>query len=91
VSDAAKKVKRMFSAIGRPPRPEDVVGNLGLPAPRRDAATSREPMVQVNVRLPVSVKKKVRLLAARDGVSISDLILEAIELYEERHGAAPDV
>ena len=91
MSDAAKKVKRMFSGIGRPPLPEEVVGNLNLPAPRRDLAMQREPMVQVNVRLPVSVKKKVRLLAARDGISITDLFLEALELYEERHGTAPDV
>lgn len=88
MSDAAKKVKRMFAALGKAPRPDETVGNLGLPAPVVPRPPS-ETMVQINVRLPSSVKKRVRLLAARDGISISEMILRGIELYEERNGKAP--
>lgn len=90
MSDAAKKVKAMFAGLGKPPRAEEAVGNLKLPAIEVEARSS-EPMVQINVRLPATVKKRVRLLAARDGVSISEVMLRAIELYEETHGRAPDV
>lgn len=92
MTDAAKKVKAMFAGLGKPPRAEEAVGNLHLaPMDVEAERKSSEPMVQINVRLPASVKKRVRLLAARDGVSISEVMLRAIDLYEQTHGRAPDV
>lgn len=91
MSEAAKKVKQMFAGLGKPPRPEETIGNLELRAPIVSEQKPSEPMVQINVRLPASVKKRVRLLAARDGVSISEVMLRAIDLYEQTHGRAPDV
>lgn len=91
MSEAAKKVKQMFAGLGKPPRPEETIGNLELPAPALGEPKPAEPMVQINVRLPASVKKRVRLMAARDGIGISEVILRAIDLYEEKHGRAPNV
>lgn len=89
MTDAAKKVKSMFSRLGAPPSPAEALQNLQLPATQKKEPT--EPLVQVNVRVPATVKKKLRLMAARDNKGISDVILDAIALYEERYGQAPNL
>lgn len=81
-TDAKKAVQSMF---GLPPPPEAAGGNLSLPAPHAREKTDRTE--QLNVRVPPSIKKRVRMLAARDDVSLSDLIIEAVKLYEDKHGA----
>ena len=88
-NDAKKKVKRMFASLGTPPLPQATVGSLLLRAPQAREKSDRTE--QLNLRVPVSVKKRVRLLAARDNLSLSDLVLRALELYEEHHGRAPEV
>lgn len=92
MSDAAKFVKNMFapSKLGKAPSPEEALRNLQVLSAQAPAEPS-EPMVQVNVRVPASKKKKLRLLAARDGKGLADVLLDALDLYEERHGRAPDV
>ena len=88
--DAKKTVKQMFAALGSPPSPENAVGNLQIPqtGSRRIKA---EPMTQLNLRVPESAKRRVRLLAARDNLSLSEVVLKALDLYEDRHGRAPEV
>lgn len=92
MSDASKFVKNMFSSskLGKAPSPEEALRNLRVPANQAPVEPT-EPMVQVNVRVPASKKKRLRLLAARDGKGLADVLLEALDLYEERHGRAPDV
>ncbi len=46
-------------------------------------------MAQLNLRVPEEVKHRVRILATRDRREMSDIIIEAITLYEARYGAAP--
>ena len=46
-------------------------------------------MAQLNLRVPEEVKHRVRVLAMRDRREMSDIVVEAIELYEARYGAAP--
>lgn len=87
MEDAEKKVKEMFGALGMPERlrgSEDV-GTEGV------TAQEGEPSTQMNVRMPLRMKRCVKLLAARDNLSISEVMLRAIALYQERYGAAPDV
>ena len=91
MSDARKKVKSMFEALAEPPSPAQAVGNLEIPHVSAGRRAKTEPMTQLNLRVPVSVKRKVRVLAARDSVSLSEVILRAVALYEERHGSAPDL
>ena len=88
-SEAAKKVRRMFRSLGAPPPPEAVVGNLALPTPAPRERSDRTE--QLNLRVPPTLKKRVRLLATRDDVSLSEVVIRAIALYEEKHGAAPEV
>lgn len=87
---AAQKVRRMFESLGDAPGEHEVRGNLKAPlAPR--GRPKGDPTVQLNLRVPPEVKKRVRLMAARDGLSLSEVVLRALELYEEKHGAAPKV
>ncbi len=46
-------------------------------------------MAQLNLRVPEEIKDRVRILAARDRIEMSDVVIEAIGLYEEKYGAAP--
>lgn len=46
-------------------------------------------MAQLNLRVPLDTKNRVRLLAARDRVEMSQLVIEAVTLYEVKYGAAP--
>ena len=87
---AAQKVKRMFSGLGEAPRETETRGNLLAPANPRGRPKG-DPTVQLNLRVPPDVKKRVRLVAARDGLSLSEVVLRALELYEEKHGAPPTV
>ena len=88
--DVARKVRRLFGEFRRPPTDDETLGNLRLPVGARGRPKG-DPTIQLNSRVPPEVKKRVRLLAARDGRSLSEIIIEAIDLYEEKHGAAPKV
>jgi hypothetical protein len=43
-------------------------------------------MTQLNLRVPEELKYRLRILATR-----SDIVIEAITLYEARYGAAPSL
>lgn len=88
-SEAAKKVQRMFRTLGPPPRPDGAGGNLALPALSRNEKSDRTE--QLNLRVPLKFKKRVRVLATRDDISLSELIIRAVTLYEEKHGATPEL
>ncbi len=83
-AQTAKAMKALASGLGRPPRPEDVVGNLDAP-PTAKPHSSEDASVQLNLRVPATVKHRVRALAARDGITNSELVTRAIALYEESY------
>lgn len=91
MKDAEKKVKTMFSRLGNPPAADQAVGVLDVPHTTALRRAKTEPMTQLNLRVPTSAKRRVRVMAARDNISLSDLVLRALELYEERFGRAPDL
>lgn len=84
--DAAKKVKSMFSRLGEPPSPSATVGNLSLPAPEARERSDRTE--QLNLRVPAGFKRRVRHLAARGDISLAEVVIRAVALYEEKHGPA---
>lgn len=88
MSDAAKSLRRHLLGGLQPPTPEATLANLGR-RPGRKSKHPSEPSVQFNLRLPASVKKRIRLLAARDNVSMSDIVLRGVDLYEDKHGKLP--
>jgi hypothetical protein len=85
MSDPAKQLKRRFLGDAQPPPADAALANLSR-GPGRPARERGEPSVQFNLRLPASGKKKIRMLAARDSVSMSEVVMRAIELYEKAHG-----
>jgi hypothetical protein len=65
--------------IGEPPAP---------PASRSDRGT--DALVQFNVKVSASVKKRAKQLAARDEIQLGALIERMLDLYEKEYGALGD-
>ena len=88
--EAARKLQAKFGHGSPPPR-EDVKGNLGeaLAKQRPGRKRKAEKMAQLNLRVPEEFKHRLRILATRDRCEMSDIVIEAIKLYEDRYGAAP--
>src|SRR6516162_2264643 len=92
-ADRVKKLKEKFSELGAPPAPDEIKGALrdafirGRPGRKRKA----ENMAQLNLRVPEELKYRLRILATRDRREMSDVVIEAITLYEARYGAAPSL
>lgn len=89
-NEAARKLQQKFARLGRPPVPTETVGNLGRIEPVV-APPSSEPSVQLNLRVPEKVKHRVRVLAVRDRLTLSEVVVKAVELYEEKYGRAPEI
>ena len=88
-SKAAKVMKGMLTELGKPPRPNEIVGTLSG-EPRVPAQRVEEASVQLNLRVPASVKHRVRVLAARDDLTLSELVTRALDLYEQANGKRDD-
>lgn len=85
--DEAKALLEIFREHATPPKKSETKGLLT----KTDGVAKGDNTTQLNVRVPEDTKRRARLLAARDNISLSDLIQTALELYEERHGRAPSV
>lgn len=83
----AKALLDLFRKQATPPKKSETKGLLT----KSEGGTKSENTTQLNVRVTEETKRRARLLAARDDISLSELIQTALELYEERHGRAPDV
>jgi hypothetical protein len=70
--------------IGEPPAPATHVGARPI------ESADRDPLVQFNVKVSASVKKRLKQLAARDEIKLSDLVARMVDCYEKEHGALPD-
>jgi predicted DNA-binding protein len=88
--DAAQILKERFR-LGSPPMRDEVKGTLSDDLAKRRPGRKRkaEKMAQLNLRVPEELKYRLRILATRDRREMSDIVIEAITLYEDRYGAAP--
>ena len=59
-------------------------------AQARGDAGGQDPLVQFNVKVSASVKKRLKQLAARDEVKFTTLVARMVDLYEREHGALSD-
>jgi predicted HicB family RNase H-like nuclease len=66
--------------IGEPPTPESALQ-------RMSHAGGRDPLVQFNVKVSASVKKRAKQLAARDDIQLGALVERMLDLYEKEYGA----
>lgn len=88
-SEAARKLRRMFRDLGAPPAADAVLNNLARPAPNERMKSDRTE--QLNLRVPAKIKKQVRVLATRDEISLAEVVIRALALYEEKYGVAREV
>lgn len=70
--------------IGEPPTPDARTAQRGADAAGRDA------LVQFNVKVTPSVKKRLKQLAARDDIKLTTLVARMVDLYEKEFGALID-
>ena len=90
-ADRVKELKEKFIRLGAPPARDEIKGALGGAFARGRPGRKRkaEKMGQLNLRVPEELKHRLRILATRDRREMSDIVIEAITLYEARFGAAP--
>lgn len=69
--------------IGEPPTP-------AAHAAQDRSAAGRDPLVQFNVKVSASVKKRLKQLAARDDIKLTALVARMVDLYEKERGSLPD-
>lgn len=88
---AAKDIKGKLGSLGSPPATGDAGDSLLETEPARRGGRPRRTvkMAQLNLRVPEEIKDRVRLLAARDRIEMSQVVIEAVVLYESRYGAVP--
>lgn len=63
---------------GEPPSREQTRGNLSKPEPGKTVA--------LNFRVPSDVKKNFKIAAAMHGITQSELLVQAFEDWQKRHG-----
>jgi len=68
--------------ISEPPAP-DVRASQGA------VGTGRDALVQFNVKVSASVKKRIKQLAARDEITLTTLVARMVDLYEKEYGVLP--
>lgn len=68
--------------IGDPPAPE-------VRAAQATVGSSRDALVQFNVKVSASVKKRIKQLAARGEITLTTLVARSVDLYEKEYGALP--
>lgn len=86
-SDSARKELTAWLGASRsrremaPGRAPEEGGAVTSPA-RAEA----EVLVQLNFKIPSSLKRRIKLLAARDSISLLTLLNRMLTLYEGKHG-----
>jgi hypothetical protein len=66
--------------IGEPP-------SADKPAERQ----ARKGIVQLNLKVPADVKRRMKHLAARDDINLATLLTRMVDLYETDQGALPEI
>ncbi len=56
------------------------------PAAKSHDHKEAEVLVQLNFKIPRSLKRRIKLLAARDNISLLTLLNRMLTLYEGEHG-----
>ena len=71
--------------IGEPPQPADTTGSLKRPE-RGSGYASEGELSQLNFKIPLSLKKRIKQLALRDNITLLAMLDQMVELYEKEHG-----
>jgi hypothetical protein len=68
-----------------PPQPSEVPGSLNR-AEQMRGRSGEEALSQLNFKIPVRLKKRIKQLAVRDNITLLTMLAHMVELYEKEHG-----
>ncbi len=71
--------------IAEPPEPSEVPGSLKR-AEQTGQSRGDEALSQLNFKIPVRLKKRIKQLAVRDNITLLTMLAHMVELYEKEHG-----
>ena len=71
--------------IAEPPQPSEVPGGLNR-AEQVRGSSHEEALSQLNFKIPVRLKKRIKQLAVRDNITLLTMLEDMVELYEKEHG-----
>ena len=71
--------------IATPPQPNEVPGSLNR-AERMRGHSGEEALSQLNFKIPIRLKKRIKQLAVRDNITLLTMLAHMVELYEKEHG-----
>ena len=71
--------------IAEPPTPSETTGALDR-AERPSSQRGDEELSQLNFKIPLSMKRRIKQLAVRDNVTLLTMLDQMVELYEREHG-----
>jgi hypothetical protein len=80
VGKLRKWIGKATTAAEPPPNVTDVA--------KQSAA---DDIVQLNLKIPASLKRRLKHLAARDDVSLTTLLARMVAEYEKAHGPLPPI
>lgn len=62
--------------------------SVGKPFPAGEVpAAAADDMAQLNFKVPQSMKRRIKQLAARDSITLLAMLYHMVDLYESKHGA----
>jgi len=73
--------------LGEPPLPNETRGSLVRLEPIPGYGGGADGLTQLNFKIPQSVKRRIKQLAARDNVTLLTMLHQMLDLYEKEHGA----
>jgi hypothetical protein len=71
--------------LAEPPQPSEVPGSLSRAEQARES-NREEALSQLNFKIPVRLKKRIKQLAVRDNITLLTMLAHMVELYEKEHG-----
>src|ERR1700694_4604173 len=69
-----------------PPQPTEVPGSLNRAEQAPGRSGGQETLSQLNFKIPVRLKKRIKQLAVRDNITLLTMLAHMVELYEKEHG-----
>jgi hypothetical protein len=86
---AIKQLKSVWGKAGLDhiPSEDETMGNMQQPeVPRKRVRTKSVRTARLDLRLATDEKKRIELMAVREGVSINEIFSRMLALYEREHG-----
>lgn len=73
--------------LGEPPQPDETRGSLARLERVPGYGGGEDGLTQLNYKIPQSMKRHIKQLAARDNITLLTMLYRMVELYEKEHGS----